>query len=1268
MATPAAIRRRAELTANAPNPTAKGNYAGSYNPTTYAQYGYDATKRGATPLNTPGPSIGDKVGSFLKSITPGDPNAGYGKTLYNIGKVTVNALGSTIRNANTAAGFLNDTKALRDPNLVNIVSSLADFNETKRKIDAGKAFIDSYESTKRANEDVRKQFASGAINKKEYSDAIKFNSKNLLISGGQVTSDQAPKNMNEAIDLIDGMITLGTVGVYGAARAGAGAALKTVPTKTILETMANISKVNAGKGVTNATKLSVYKALAPTTTSQRIGTIVDNAIFNSPILKRNYDVMLRRMGTSATNKGLAKNVLAQVAFYAPLRRENMRFTADMIQDFREQKYFSDDDMMGAIPSAVLTASMLLEGGPIGALARNFSKGGKVLKTAMYGEQQLIDLVSVKLQQKGMPGNLVAGIYEYLNTNAPREIAENGKLYLQMFVGTNLSKGGSQKMSQVIADHIEEVFVNSGKPLNTVTAKEVAENIFKHAHAQSLLDKFNAQGLKYVATKYSVQDQNNLIKKIQTAINQAKAEIEKLPKGSIERLEARKEIARNIVLQEAQRNVAWAQNQDVVNAILKNIDNVKTTGKTGIMKLINSPKAVNANKLAKGVDKEVKANLKKMGYLITESESPAYTPQISKELAENVKLRSEYVPVDDSLFQQAATSQPVFRSIGGGLTKAGLGLDDSAQLAYKFIRDNSAEGIDNIAPGHGRKILNAMQQWGEIPDNNRFADFGSLGRTGRMQKRITTDLRMMSNTQIKDALANIDGLPKLTDKEISGIRKAIINAHAAASIQTIGMADYLIAKSYKYNPFYKAYAKLQGAARYTYNPFFAVQEAVETELLGQALVPGKTPYIAGMGKIFPGTKAELDDIVKQIDNAGFFNDSTLTSTKLGESLMATRFGEGAQDVYLGRVSAVITDSQKRSLAGAVKGIADRMGLSVDEAIRTHGALIEDIVRPIVQYPTKGALNSNLLKSLNVAMFPSRYNAKVATLAVKSLAQAPPAVQLLTVSKLWEMENWLKTPEGLSWQQEHSTAIQFFKWLTPVGNIQWVFDVLNAGVDTAGKVVGRTPTGNLSSIGDFGMMGGLPFGVISQILQSQGIININAPYVSPKDGEIWARKIPESMQARVASAFMDLLGSTFTYPGATIGLTNLGLPSKSQLLKGAAQKVSLGTSSNEWQNKEYTPMDLSEYDKIRQEIWSNNYDVEEEKKKPAGPPTFEIPTHEMPKSIPTGKVLTKTELNELKKQQKAAKAATAKAKKDAKTSAKKAAKTKAKTTTFPARLPQ
>jgi hypothetical protein len=1252
MATEADNRRLAQLSSNAPNKAAQPNLKYTYMPSTQAQYGMTPGSAMVKPLTTPGPSVGDRVGSFLKTITPGSMDAGYGQNLYRFGEVAYNAIKSTVKNANKAGKFISDAQQLTNVSLPGIATNLANIGETKRKYEAATKFVDDFKYVQQSNEDARRQLQAGAINRKEYSDIIKENTKNLITTSGQVISDESPKNINEAIDVIDGMVTLATLGTYTAARAGVGTAYKMAPKKTILESITKI-----------ASKSKV--ATSEISTAQRLGNIVDKAIINSPIVRRNYETMLRRMGTSQTNIGLAKNVLAQVAFYAPLRRENLRFTADMIQDFREQKYFADDDMMGAIPSAVLTASMLLEGGPMGALARNFKKLGKVTKTAMYGEQQLLDLTSAALQQKGMKGNLIAGIYDYLNI-APKEIAKDGKLLIQKIVGTNLSKGSSQRMAQVIADHIDEVFTNSGKPLNTVTAKEVAENMIKHAYAQSLLDDFNAQGLKYVATKYSVQDQNQLIKKIQTAINKAKAEIEKLPKGSTARLEARKEIARQVVLQEAQRNVAWAQNQDIVNIILKKIDDVTTTGKSGILSLIYSPKAVNANELAKGVDSKVKLQLKKLHYVITESDSPGYTPQISKEIAEQVSLRSQFVPVDDQLFQQAATSKPVFRSLGAGLTRAGFGLDDSAQLAYKFVRDNSVDNIDNIEgmpKGWGRKILNAMQQWGEIPDNNRFADFGSLGRTGRMQKRITTDLRMMSDSQIKDALSTLDGLPKLTDKQIKGIRASIIKAHADVPLQVIGMADYLIAKSYKYNPFYKTYAKLQGAARYTYNPFFAVQEAAETELLGQALVPGKTPYIAGMGKIFPGTKAELDDIVKQIDEAGFFNDSTLTSTKLGQSLMATRFGEGAQDVYLGRVSAVITDSQKRSLAAAVKGIADRMGLSVDEAIRTHGAMIEDIVRPIVQYPTKGALNSNLAKAMNIAVFPSRYNAKVATIAVKALAQAPPAVQLLTVNKLWEMENWLKSPEGLVWQQEHNTAIQFFKWLTPIGNIQWVFDVLNSGVDTVGKAVGRAPTGNITSVGDFGLIGGLPFGVISQILQSQGIISINAPYVSPKDGEIWARKIPESMRARVASAFMDLLGSTFTYPGATIGLTNLGLPSKSQLLRGAAQKISLGTKSNEWQNQEYTPMDLSAQDKLRQEIWSNNYDVEE-KAKESKPPKLEVPTHSMPKPIPTGKVMSKTELNELKKQQKAAKAAAAKAKADAK----KAAKTKAKTTTFPSYLPQ
>jgi hypothetical protein len=554
----------------------------------------------------------------------------------------------------------------------------------------------------------------------------------------------------------------------------------------------------------------------------------------------------------------------------------------------------------------------------------------------------------------------------------------------------------------------------------------------------------------------------------------------------------------------------------------------------------------------------------------------------------------------------------------------------------MVRDNASEAIEKVVGLNGRKVLNAMQQWAETGTDSRLADLVPANWSN-ISKRLTTDMRMMNNRQIKEALSNAS--IQITNEQATAIRKAVIQAHLSVPLQTMGLADRLVAGAYKNVPFYKLYAKAQGAFRYTYNPFFNVQEQVETELLGQAITPGKQPYIAGISALLPGGKAKLDSVVKQLETAGFFNNSAIVSNDINKSLLATRFGEGAQDVYLGRVSAHITSGQKRSIAGAVSKIADRMGMTVEDALATNGAVIEDIIRPIVQYPTHGALNSNLAKALNIAVFPSRYNMKVASVAVKALAQATPAVQALTINKLWEMENWLKQPEGIAWQQQHNAAIQFFKWLTPVGNIQWVFDTLGAPFGHS----------NTSSIGDLGVIGGLPFGVISQILQDQGIITLNTPYVNPKDGTIFSKKIPESMRAKVAMAFMDLLGSTFTYPGATIGLNQLGLPSKSQLLKNAAGAVSLGTKSSEWSTQNFTPADLPAMDKLKQEIWSQQYNVKNGIVNPTAAVNPTPATSPIQPGITGGPIMTKVQTLQAK---------------NAKTLAAK----KKKTTNFPSNLPQ
>ena len=51
-----------------------------------------------------------------------------------------------------------------------------------------------------------------------------------------------------------------------------------------------------------------------------------------------------------------------------------------------------------------------------------------------------------------------------------------------------------------------------------------------------------------------------------------------------------------------------------------------------------------------------------------------------------------------------------------------------------------------------------------------------------------------------------------------------------------------------------------------------------------------------------------------------------------------------------------------------------------------------------------------------------------------------------------------------------------------------------------------TGSVDSISDMGQLGGLPFGIISQMLDSQGIINLNTPYVDPKTGSVFPKTYP------------------------------------------------------------------------------------------------------------------------------------------------------------------
>jgi hypothetical protein len=95
-----------------------------------------------------------------------------------------------------------------------------------------------------------------------------------------------------------------------------------------------------------------------------------------------------------------------------------------------------------------------------------------------------------------------------------------------------------------------------------------------------------------------------------------------------------------------------------------------------------------------------------------------------------------------------------------------------------------------------------------------------------------------------------------------------------------------------------------------------------------------------------------------------------------------------------------------------------------------------------------------------------------------------------------------------------------------------------------------------------LGGLPIGIISQILDSQGLINLNTPYVNPKTGDVIPKYIPETTKARAATAVSDVLGSMFTYPGRT-----LGLPGKQENIHRLVRNF-IDTNSEDYQINDET----------------------------------------------------------------------------------------------------
>lgn len=749
---------------------------------------------------------------------------------------------------------------------------------------------------------------------------------------------------------------------------------------------------------------------------------------------------------------------------------------------------------GALTDAAWLGSQMVEGGPIGLFFRgkDYLKGG--LGKLAYGNQSFIDELSKKIGD-GNPSQ-IARFLTTLEKKAPGEFTEAEKTF-RILQETNLRTANKDvvKAAENVLTHYEQ----HGYDLTNLTPSQLYKDMNNWAKADELAQKTLRSGLvkgispedaaKYVVVRWDQTARQGVINAYKEGGLQGLSDLMQRP------------------------GVGWTNNRILASAV-EDVANSARSQK----EFEDGIKAITAARAqVTGMPKKVADELARLGFGVAEPVGGRTTPIVS--LDETRKLVSGAIKGNTDIFDPATAPQPAVASIAGFFESAGLSPQASGKAGYRALSENVVASLDQLGMGTtlglkntqggditagGQAILSRLQSYIE----NKRGVFG-LGRNSAV-----TDIRQMTYGEIEDAL-------KVSKADAKNISKAVLDGYMNTPLELRGLGDKVVDTLYRVNPLQKYYSRIQSALRYTYNPFFRTQERVETKLLSHA---------QASNLVWNKSRGELEAASKVLDDAGIFTSSLP--------------GEAAQDQVLGRITANITAGQKRDLAGLALDIANARGIPLSTLAVEHADEVDDALRVVVQYPRKGVLASPLARTLNLAFFPMRYNAKVTLLAAETLAKQPPTIQKAVLHSLFNMKDWLKSDEGLKWQQNHADAIQVFNWITPINSIEYTMNLL-----------GHKP----NSIADFGVLGGLPLGVITQILDGQGILNLNRPYVNPKTGDVIPKYIPKTTQARAATALTDVLNSMFTYPGRT-----LGLPGKSATLRDAV-KIFINTNGSDFEKK-------------------------------------------------------------------------------------------------------
>lgn len=576
------------------------------------------------------------------------------------------------------------------------------------------------------------------------------------------------------------------------------------------------------------------------------------------------------------------------------------------------------------------------------------------------------------------------------------------------------------------------------------------------------------------------------------------------------------------------NQAWANNENFDRQI-----------KTLIQKFANDPtgledsvRKITASFEVPGLPKTVSRQLAKMGYI-------AIKPvNLEAPFREGTgKIATQFASKTDDFFMKSVPPLPVLGFLGDTLTRFGLSPNSANTQVYQAFNNNVASNLQELGV-LGKVVGDKPQQESDLImkqlSNYARSPVAAKAAAGMASHSPSAILDVMPVTDFR--MLSVKDIAVATNRNMvdaRAIQKAIGQAYIQVPLTLRGLGDRAVDYLYAgpQSALARKYFRIQGALRFSWNPFFEYMRVIpKTEILTESEGGGV------LQSIFTGRYGQLNEVRSMLRGAGMFDEAGHIGTVMGAEAADTDV------IYASRnISKHLLPMQERSIAGLINSQADRMGMTVEDYIKAYPQQARDTVQAIAQYSRNyNFLNSPMARTLNVAIFPFRFEAKVAGFMAKALARQPLMTQVAVIHGLMQAHAWLNSPEGIAWYSRNSTAIQLFDYITPLAEMNKVFESLLPGHDHA--------------LGNFGELGGLPFGWIPQLTDAEGWTHFNQPGVDAATGQVIPRYMPATDRGQVAIAVQDLIGSLFSYPGSTAGL-----PSKASITRNIALGVTMGTKS-------------------------------------------------------------------------------------------------------------